>query len=335
MTMSDEILSQDEVDALLRGVTGEEDAPAQASDATGIQPYNLAKQERIVRGRMPTLEILNERFARYLRIALYNFTRRNPEISVGQVKVMKYGEFMRNLVVPTNINICHMRPMRGMCVFIFDPSLVFLTVDNLFGGDGRFHTRIEGRDFTATEQRIIQRLLENVFDCYGRSWEPVYPVKFEFVRSEINTQFANVATPSEVVITTSFHIEIGAGSGDLHICLPYSMIEPVRDLLSSSMQGEQMEVDRRWVRLLQQQLKLSEVELVAQLTSRQITVDELIGIQVGDIIPIEIPETVTVTVDNIPVLETRYGVHQGHYALKVARVINRSDAEPEQEKQHG
>lgn len=335
MTMSEEILSQDEVDALLKGVTGEEDAPVVEESGDGIRPYNLAKQERIVRGRMPTLEIINERFARYLRVALYNFTRRNPEISVGQVKVSKYGEFMRNLVVPTNINICHMRPMRGMCLFIFDPTLVFLTVDNLFGGDGRFHTRIEGRDFTATEQRIIQRMLEQVLECYERSWQPVFQASFEYVRSEINTQFANIATPNEVVVTTTFQIEIGSGTGDLHICLPYSMIEPVRDLLTSSLQGEAMAVDQRWIRMLRDQLTETEVEMVATLASRDIRVDELIGIQKGDIIPIDIAEVVTATVDNVPVLEARFGVHQGRYALKVERVINRVDDDPTKEKQHG
>ena len=335
MTMSDEILSQDEVDALLKGVTGEEDVTEVEDDNGGIRPYNLAKQERIVRGRMPTLEIINERFARYLRAALYTFTRRNPEISVGQVKVSKYGEFMRNLVVPTNINICHMRPLRGMCLFIFDPTLIFLTVDNLFGGDGRFHTRIEGRDFTATEQRIIQRILEQVLECYGRSWNPVLPVEFEYVRSEINTQFANIATPNEVVITTTFQIELGSGSGDLHICLPYSMIEPVRDQLTSAMQGEAMEVDHRWINLLRNQLTQTDVELVVALASRQLRVDELIGIQKGDVIPIDIQDVVTATVDNVPVFEARYGTHHGHYALKVERLINAGDDENSKEKQHG
>lgn len=333
--MSDEILSQDEVDALLKGVTGEDDAPSADDENGGIRPYNIAKQERIVRGRMPTLELINERFSRYLRAALYNFTRRNPEISVGQVKVSKYGEFMRNLVVPTNINICYMRPLRGMCVFIFDPTLIFLTVDNLFGGDGRFHTRIEGRDFTPTEQRIIQRMLEQVLDSYTRAWEPVFEVVFEYVRSEINTQFANIATPNEVVVTTTFQIEIGSGSGDLHVCLPYAMVEPIRDLLASSMQGESMEVDQRWVRMLRSQLTETDVEMVVQLASRMIRVDELIGIQKGDVIPIEIPDMVTATVDDIPVLEARYGMHQGHYALKVERVINRFEDEPRKEKEHG
>src|SRR3954470_7326354 len=157
--MGAELLSQEEVDALLKGVTGEVDEPKDDLDPSGIRPYNLATQERIVRGRMPTLEIINDRFARLLRIGMFNFMRRSPEISVGGVKVTKYSEFIRNLVVPTNLNVVHMKPLRGSCLFIFDPSLVFAVVDNLFGGDGRFHSRVEGRDFTLTEQRIIQKML--------------------------------------------------------------------------------------------------------------------------------------------------------------------------------
>lgn len=158
--MAEDILSQEEVDALLRGVTGEVEETHEDQVITGVRPYDLGRQERIVRGRMPTLEIINERFVRLFRIGLFNFMRRNAEISVGQVRVLKYSEFLRNLVVPTNLNLVHMKPLRGTALFIFDPNLVFLIVDNLFGGDGRFHTRVEGRDFTPTEQRIIQRLLE-------------------------------------------------------------------------------------------------------------------------------------------------------------------------------
>lgn len=322
MTMSDEILSQDEVDALLKGVTGEEDIGEEEPILTGIQPYNLAKQERIVRGRMPALEIINERFARLFRMSLYNFTRRTFEISVGQIKVQKYQEFMRNLVVPTNINIAYMRPLRGMCLVIFDPSLIFLAVDNLFGGDGRFHTRIEGREFTATEQRIIQRLLSLVFNDYAQSWKNIKPIEFEFIRSEINPQFANIATPTEVVVTTSFPIEIGATSGALHICLPYSMIEPVRDQLMSSMHGETMDTDDRWANLLRHQLSASTVELRSMLTTLPMTIEDLISMEVGDILPAEIPSEVIGTVDNVEVLAGTYGTHGGHYALKITRLIS-------------
>src|SRR5512140_3475050 len=170
--MSKEFLSQTEVDALLKGVTGEADEVKKEQDPSGVRPYNLATQERIVRGRMPTLEIINERFARLLRIGLFNFMRRSAEIAVGPVKVVKYSEFVRNLVVPTNLNVVQIKPLRGSALFIFDPNLVFLVVDNLFGGDGRFHTRVEGRDFTQTEQRIIQRMLNVVLDAYEKSWNP-------------------------------------------------------------------------------------------------------------------------------------------------------------------
>src|SRR4051812_280003 len=193
--MADNFLSQEEVDALLKGVNGDQDDVAAPEEASGVRTYNLATQERIVRGRMPTLEIINERFARYLRIGLFKFIRRSAEASVGSVRVSKYSEFIRNLVVPTNLNLIHMKPLRGTALMVFDPGLVFLLVDNLFGGDGRFHTRVEGRDFTQTEQRIILRILDIVFEAYTKSWEPVYPVEFEYIRSEMNTQFANIATP--------------------------------------------------------------------------------------------------------------------------------------------
>src|SRR5574340_217359 len=256
--MADNFLSQDEVDALLKGVTGEADeAPVEAVDRAGVRPYNLATQERIVRGRMPTLEIINERFARLLRIGLYNFLRRGVEISVGPVRVSKYSEFIRNLVVPTNLNLVQFKPLRCTALMIFIPDLVFLMVDNLFGGDGRFHTRVEGRDFTQTEHRIIQRILNIVFEAYSKSWEPVYPIEFEFVRSEMNTQFANIATPNEVVVAVTFAIELGQVSGEMHMCMPYSMIEPIKDLLTSTLQAENLEVDKRWIRLMRQQIQIA------------------------------------------------------------------------------
>jgi flagellar motor switch protein FliM len=204
--MADNFLSQEEVDALLKGVNGDQDDVAAPEETSGVRTYNLATQERIVRGRMPTLEIINERFARLLRVGLFNFLRRSAEVSVGSVRVSKYSEFIRNLVVPTNLNLVHMKPLRGTALMVFDPGLVFLLVDNLFGGDGRFHTRVEGRDFTQTEQRIILRILDIVFEAYTKSWEPVYPVEFEYIRSEMNTQFANIATPNEVVVASTFTI---------------------------------------------------------------------------------------------------------------------------------
>ena len=320
--MSADFLSQEEVDALLRGVTGESDEPvADEAGAEGVRPYNLATQERIVRGRMPTLEIINERFARLIRIGLYNFLRRNVEISVGPVRVSKYSEFIRNLVVPTNLNLVQFKPLRGTGLMIFNPDLVFLVVDNLFGGDGRFHTRIEGRDFTQTEHRIIQRMLAIVFESYAKSWEPIYPLEFEFVRSEMNTQFANIATPNEVVVHITFSIELGQNSGEMHFCLPYSMIEPIKDQLTSSLQAENLEVDKRWLRLMRQQVQLAEVQLVADLGTARVSLRDIVNLKAGDVIPLDIPPTVEAKVDGVPVMECAYGKFNGQYTLRVERML--------------
>jgi flagellar motor switch protein FliM len=325
--MSGQFLTQEEVDSLLKGITGETDEAKPEFDSSEIRPYDIASQERIVRGRMPTLEIINERFARLLRIGLFNFMRRTAEISVSPVKILKYSEFVRNLVVPTNLNMVQVRPLRGTALFVFTPQLVFLVVDNLFGGDGRFHTRVEGRDFTPTEQRIIQRMLAVVFEDYEKSWKPVYPVKFEYVRSEMNTQFANIATPNEVVVTTTFNIELGTTGGEFHVCMPYAMIEPIRDILGSSLQADHMEVDKRWVSLLSKQVQAAEVELVANLGQTSMSLRQILNMRVGDVIPLDIPETLLAQVDGVPVMECRYGIMNGQYALKVLRMINHAMAD--------
>lgn len=319
--MSKDFLSQDEVDALLKGVTGEQDEAPEAEPADGVRPYDLASQERIVRGRMPTMETINERFARLLRLGLFNFVRRSAEISVGAVKLQKYGDFVRNLVVPTNLNLVQVKPLRGTALFIFEPSLLFLVIDNLFGGNGQFHTRVEGRDFTQTEQRIIQRLLGVVFSDLEKAWAPVHQVKFEYMRSEMNTQFANIATPNEVVVVTTFTIEFGSEGGEFHICLPYSMLEPIRELLYSALQGEQMEVDKRWVRRLSQQVQSADIEIVINLGQAELTIQQLLAMQVGDVIGLDIPQPLFAEVDGVPVIECKCGILNGQYALKVERML--------------
>ena len=316
-----EYLSQEEVDALLKGVTGEVDEPQEVEVTDGPRPYNLATQERIVRGRMPTLEIINERFARLLRLGLFNLMRRNPEISVGPVKVQKYNEFLRNLVIPSNINIMQLKPLRGSCLIVFDPSLVFAVVDNMFGGDGRFHTRVEGRDFSQTEQRIIQRTLAAVVEDYKKAWAPVYPLELDYVRSEMHTQFVNIATPSEVVITTSFSIELGQTGGSLHVCIPYSVVEPIREGLYSQTQGDSYEPDRRWLRMLSRQVQIAEVEMVVNFTHIPATVRSLLSMKPGDVIPIELPEHVVAEVDGVPIFECKYGTLNGHHAIRVEKIL--------------
>ncbi len=319
--MAESFLSQEEVDVLLRGVSGDAEEAPQDAEAAGIRTYNLATQERIVRGRMPTLEIINERFARLFRIGLFNFLRRTAEVSVGPVRVSKYSEFIRNRVVPTNLNLVHCKPLRGTALMVIDPNLVFLMIDNLFGGDGRFHTRVEGRDFTQTEQRIIQRVLEIWFESYRKSWEPVHPLDFEYIRSEMNTQFANIATPNEVVVSTAFTVELGSQSGEMHVCMPYAMIEPIRDLLTSSLQGETLEMDQRWIKLLKQQIQTAEVELVVDLGHIRMTLADVMKMRAGDVISVDIPDTLEAKVAGVPVMHCTHGQLNGQYAIRVQELL--------------
>ena len=325
--MSQDFLSQEEVDALLKGVTGETEEVAAESDTGGVKPYDLGRQERIVRGRMPTLELINERFARLLRIGLFNYMHKGSEISVGPIKVQKYSEFIRNLVVPTNLNLVTVKPLRGTALVVFDPNLVFLIVDSMFGGDGRFHTRVEGRDFTPTEQRIIQGLLNVFFTEYEKAWKPVFEIKFDYVRSEMNTQFANIATPSEIVVAITFTLELGGNSAEMHLCIPYAMVEPIRDILYSTMHSEQAGADRRWTGMLSQQLQLAEVELVAPLGASTLTLRDIVNMNIGDILPLQIDDHVQAMVDGVPVIECRYGVRNGQYALKIEKFLAVDEAE--------
>ena len=326
--MSQQILSQDEVDALLQGITGESQKIEQEEvQAGGIRNYDISSQERIVRGRMPTMEIINERFARNVRIGLFNFIRKSPEISIGSIKVQKYSAFLREIVVPTNFNIMSVRPLRGSGLIVCDPNLVFAVIDALFGGIGKFHTRIEGRDFSLTEQRIILRLVEVVTAEYKKAWHGIYPLELEYQRSEMQPQFANVATPSEIVVATSFTLEIGDATGTIHFCIPYSTLEPIRDVLYSTIQGDSNEPDRRWVNLLKEQIQAANVELVAELAHAPATVEQLLAFKAGDFIELELKPGITANIAGVPILTCHYGTANGRYALKVDELLTTSTHE--------
>ena len=324
--MNQQILSQDEVDALLQGITGESQKLEQEEEQVGgIRDYNLASQERIVRGRMPTMEIINERFARNIRVGLFNFIRKSPEVAIGGIKVQKYSAFLREIVVPTNFNIVSVKPLRGSGLIVCDPTLVFAVIDSLFGGNGKFHARIEGRDFSATEQRVILRLVEVITAEYQKAWKGVYPLELEYQRSEMQPQFANIATPSEIVVSTSFTLEVGETSGTVYFCIPYSTLEPIRDVLYSTTVGDSAEPDRRWVNLLKHQIQAAEVELVAELGHAPATVEQLLAFKPGDFIELDLEPVIKAKVDGVPVFDCHYGTSNGKYALKVDKMLTGPD----------
>ena len=324
--MSESFLSQEEVDALLEGVTGESQKLAEEVLESGdVRPYNISSQERIVRGRMPTMEIVNERFARNLRVGLFNFIRRSPEISVGPVTVQRYSAFLRELAVPTNFNIVAIRPLRGSGLIVCEPALVFGVIESLYGGAGKFQTRIEGRDFSATEQRVINRLVNVITEEYKKAWTGIYPLELDYQRSEMQPQFANVATPSEIVISTSFQLEIGEITGAVHFCMPYATLEPIRDVLYSSTQGDSIEVDRRWVNVLTQEIQAAEVVLIAELATADATVEQLLAMKAGDFIELDRKPRIQATIDGVPIFECQYGTHNAKYALKIERSLRGND----------
>lgn len=324
--MSESFLSQEEVDALLEGVTGEsQKSVEEVPEAGEIRPYNMSSQERIVRGRMPTMEIVNERFARNLRIGLFNFIRRSPEISVGPVQVQRYSAFLRELAVPTNFNIVAIRPLRGHGLVVCEPALVFGVIDTLYGGIGKFQTRIEGRDFSATEQRVINRLVNVIAEEYKKAWRGIYPIELDYQRSEMQPQFANIATPSEIVISTSFQLEIAEITGSIHFCMPYATMEPIRDVLYSSTQGDSIEVDRRWVNVLTREIQAAEVTLVAELARADATVEQLLAMKPGDFIELERPQRIEASVDGVPVFECQYGTHNAKYAIRIDKSLRGND----------
>lgn len=320
--MSESFLSQEEVDALLEGVTGESQSyTADVVDSSGIRSYDISSQERIVRGRMPTMEIVNERFSRNFRVGLFNFIRRSPEISIGPVVVQKYSAFLRELAVPTNFNIVAVRPLRGKGLIVCEPTLVFGIIDTLYGGAGKYHTRIEGRDFSLTEQRVINRLVDVIRADYEKAWKGIYPIQLDYHRSEMQPQFANIATPSEIVVATTFHLEIGEISGSVHFCIPYATLEPIRDVLYSTTQGDSMEVDRRWINVLTQEVQSAEVTLVAELARADTTIEQLLAMRPGDFIELEREPRIQASIDGIPVFECQYGTHNAKYAIKVDRKL--------------
>ncbi|MAG67936.1 MULTISPECIES: flagellar motor switch protein FliM [Pseudomonas] len=317
-----DLLSQDEIDALLHGVDdGAIDTDVE-SEPGSIKSYDLTSQDRIVRGRMPTLEMINERFARYTRISMFNLMRRSADVAVGGVQVMKFGEYVHSLYVPTSLNLVKMKPLRGTALFILDAKLVFKLVDNFFGGDGR-HAKIEGREFTPTELRVVRMVLDQAFIDLKEAWQAVHDVQFEYVNSEVNPALANIVSPSEVVVVSTFHIELDGGGGDLHVTFPYSMIEPLREVLDSGVQSDVDEHDERWVRALREEITGVKVPLSATVVKTQLKLKDLLSMQAGDVIPVEMPDHMVLCANGVPTFKSKLGAVKGNLALQILGPVAR------------
>ena len=317
-----DLLSQDEIDALLHGVDDGLVQTDNAAEPGSVKSYDLTSQDRIVRGRMPTLEMINERFARYTRISMFNMLRRSADVAVGGVQVMKFGEYVHSLYVPTSLNLVKIKPLRGTALFILDAKLVFKLVDNFFGGDGR-HAKIEGREFTPTELRVVRMVLEQAFVDLKEAWQAIMEVNFEYINSEVNPAMANIVGPSEAIVVSTFHIELDGGGGDLHVTMPYSMIEPVREMLDAGFQSDLDDQDERWVNALRQDVLDVDVPIGATVARRQLRLRDILHMQPGDVIPVDMPEEMIMRANGVPAFKVKMGSHKGNLALQVIEPIER------------
>jgi flagellar motor switch protein FliM len=323
--MTEKILSQEEVDALLRGVASgdvstepkEEETPAE------LRPYDLLNQDRIVRGRMPTFDMINDRFIRLQAVSWTNALRKVIDFTIVSTQIIKFGELVKKIPMPSSLNIFHMPPLRGHGLFVMDAMLVYLLVDHFFGGTGQTHVKPEGRDFTLIQQRIIKTIVALALADLEKAWTPVVSVKIQHVRSESNPQFAMVVSASEIVVAVTLQVQIGDVARDLFIAYPYGMLEPIKEKLYSGFFSDQIEHDSGWSDRFKRQLQECPVRATVQLGTATVRVRDVLHFSVGDVLVLEQSpsDSLVFAVEGIPKFLGNAGVVKGNQAFKVTRVV--------------
>lgn len=321
------VMSQDEVEALLKGVEsdqvvseGEED---EEYDPDEVVSFDLTAQDRIIRGRMPTLEIIHDRFVRLFRLTLSNTLRRVVDINVRSTELIKFGEFIKTMSVPTSMNLFRMTPLRGNSMIVFETKLVFSLVEMFFGAGVETEAKTEGRDFTEIESRMIKRVIISALEDLQTSWRPVFPVQINYSRTEINPQFVSIVPHSEIVIVVTFDIEIGRTPMAITICVPYSMIEPIRTRLNAGFQSEQDEKDNTWSNRFKQNLQNVDIELIAKLGEMNISVRDFLNLQKDDVLYLEheTKDPISVEVNGVKKFTGFQGSYKGHKAINIEELI--------------
>ena len=325
------VLSQGEVDALLKGISGGEfgvdeqggAGGGEGGDAEGIIPYDLTSQDRIIRGRMPTLEIIHDRFVRLFRLTLSTALRKVVDISVRSTELIKFGEFLKTLPVPSSLNLFRMSPLRGNAIMVLETRLVFTLIDLFFGGTGELEVKAEGRDFSAIEQRMIKRVVISALEDLQQSWRPVFPVQITFSRSEVNPQFVAIVPHSEVVVVVTFDVEMGRAPMSITLCIPYSMIEPIRAKLNAGFQSDQNEVDTTWLNRFRTNLQSAKVEVVVELGKSEVNVRDFLALKTGDLVTLdqEVDKPLEVTVEGITKFRGYQGSYKGRQAVKISEFV--------------
>jgi flagellar motor switch protein FliM len=318
-----QVLSQNEVDALLSAVSDNrvdsDEMGGEDGMKSGVVQYDLANQDRIIRGRMPTLDIIHDRFIRLFRVTLSNSLRKMANLSVNSTGPLKFSEFMNSLPLPSCLNILRLDPLRGAAVMVIESKLLYALVDSFFGGNDVPYTKIEGKDFTPIEIKIARRVVLSAIDDYEKAWEPVYPLKVGYSRTEINPQFVAVVPPSDVVIATTFDVELEKVSGTIKVVIPYATLEPIKSKLSVGFQSEQLEVDFIWINRIKEQIMGTSANVLVKLGEADITVRDLLELDAGDIIQLDNDATLplVVQVEGVPKFKGIPGLLKGNRALKI------------------
>ncbi|HXX34625.1 MAG TPA: flagellar motor switch protein FliM [Thermodesulfobacteriota bacterium] len=321
----EKILSQEEIDALLNGMSdGQVDTNPEKVDESNFTSYDLTSQDRIIRGKMPTLEIINSNFCRLFRTSLSLSLNKMIDVTCGDAQMVKCGEFVRTLPVPSSLQVFRMEPLRGYALLVLDYKLVFSFVDIFLGGQGKTSFKIEGREFTAIESRLIRKVVQLIFNDLEKAWNMVHPVSVRHIRSEINPQFVGLGQPSDLVIMVPLVMELDQSLGQIHICIPYSMVEPIKEKLFSGYQSDHLEVDHSWAERLLGRIRSAEVDVVVELGRRNITVQDLFKLSVGEVLMLEneVSDFITARVEGVPKFLGRAGVTGANKAFQVEQRIN-------------
>lgn len=320
------ILTQEEVDALLRGISGGEietaatDAPL---DPTQVHAYDLTSQDRIIRGRMPTLEMTNEKFARMFRTNLSAMLRKVINVTTVSTDMVKFGEFLKTLPVPSSMHLFKMEPLRGNALLIMESKVIFTLVDLIFGGGGKSLFKIEGREFTAIENNLIKRVVLSALADLEKAWQALIALKITYLLSEINPQFVMIVPPTDVVVIVNFEIEMEYTTGMMSLCLPYASLEPVREKLQAGYQSEQMEVDKVWANRFKECLMLSKAEVLVQLGHTQISGKDLVNLRKGDVIRLDqyATDALPIYIEGVLKYKGYTGLYKGNQAVQIAELI--------------
>ncbi|MBE9580204.1 MAG: flagellar motor switch protein FliM [Proteobacteria bacterium] len=318
------VLSQEEVDSLLKGVSsGEiETEPDGPESEDGVIAYDFTRQEQMLRNRMPSFGMVTERFATTFRADLSAMVRKTVDIEAEPVDMVKFEDYRVSLPVPTSLHIFRVDPLVGQALVVFDGRLVFSLIECYFGGKGTEQVKIEGRDFTPIENAMIRKAVRVCLEALGAAWERIFKVKMTYVRSEVNPEFATIVMPGDLVIVNRFNIDIEGIGGNMSVCIPYSTIEPIRDKFCGGLQGDQVNMDAKWERRLHERIRETTVDVGVELGTAKITAERLLDLKVGDVIQLEQYATQHLigTVQGVPKLEGRPGIMRASRAIRIEKL---------------